>query len=331
MTPKKKTIIFVDLSGSTTIFEELGDERATQLVYKAIHDIASHLGGCGGRVLKLLGDGVMILFDTPEEAISACNYLDDVLVDVEESVPQNLLGTDRISVRVGVDYGTLVEYDNDVYGDIVNVASRILSHARPGELMMTTAVYQQLSIEQQKNCRHIGSIHLRGKSLPQIIYGMNLSGEDPYDGSGDHAQETVIASLKKSVWGDMDSEAHIVFTYQGKSHYFSSEQLPIIIGRSLESDLVVPDARVSRSHVRIDWFASQFYLTDISINGTMVQYGGNEIGDPLPVSMRRQRCTLIRTGYILLGVLDREMLAKKDNEQLPPALYFKVEEKELEI
>lgn len=331
MTPKKKTIIFVDLSGSTAIFEELGDEKATQLVHKVIHDIASHLNACGGQVLKLLGDGVMVLFDSPKDAISACNHLDNILVDFEESVPQNLLGTDRISVRVGVDYGTLVEFENDVYGDIVNVASRILSHARPGELMMTAAVYEHLSPEQQRNCRHLGSIYLRGKALPQTIYGMSLSVETPQDASGD-SQDTVIATHKKTAWGDGNKpETYIVLSYKGESHYFSTDQLPIIVGRSLDSDLVVPDARVSRSHVRIDWFASQFYLTDISINGTMVQYGGEEIGDPFPVSMRRQRGTLIRSGYILLGLLDRKMLAAKDKEQLPPVLNFKVGEKELII
>lgn len=329
MTPKKKTIVFVDLSGSTTIFEELGDEKATQLVHNVIHDISAHLSKCGGKVLKLLGDGVMILFDMPGEAISACNHLEDIIVDSEESVPENLLVTDRIAVRVGIDYGTLVEFDNDAYGDIVNVAARILTHARPGELMMTEAVYEQLSPEQQLQCRHLGSIYLRGKALPQTIYGINLSDDPHYDSSGEHAQDTVIATHKKTMWGDIKSLAYIVLSYQGESHYFSTDQLPIVIGRSLDSDLVVPDARVSRSHVRIDWFANQFYLTDISINGTMVQYGGDEIGDPFPVSMRRQRGTLIRNGYILLGLLDRKTLATKDVAQFPPVLLFHVEEGEL--
>lgn len=315
----------MDLSGSTAIFEDLGDETATKLVHKITHDLATHFEKMGGRVVKLLGDGVMVLFDRPQQAVYACNYLANAIIKLDEKVSQKLL-TDRISVRAGVDYGTLIEFENDVYGDIVNVASRIMTHARPGELMMTASVHEHLNAELKKKCRHLGNIYLKGKSHPQVIYGMNITYEKLSEESSDqHTQDTLIASLKKSTWGDTRADNYIHLDYQGEQFFFSTEELPITIGRSLESDLVVPDARVSRSHVRIDWFASQFYITDISINGTMVQYGGDKIGEPFPVLIRRQRSTLIRSGYILLGVLDRQMLALQDETQLPPILRFQVE------
>lgn len=328
MSSSKKAVTFVDLSGSTTIFEDIGDEKATELVRKVTNDIATHLSDRGGQVVKFLGDGVMILFDTAEQAINACMLLGEVLVEAEELVPQNLLGTDRISVRVGVDYGSIVEFENDVYGDVVNVASRILSLAEPHELMMTVAVYEHLSMHLQANSRRLGRVFLRGKSQPQEIYGMKLgSGDDITAGTTQYSQETIIASVKKASWAEVVSDTYIALTYDDQEYRFSKAQLPITIGRSLESDLVVQDARVSRAHIRLDWFAGQFFLTDTSINGTMVQYGGAEPGSPSPVSIRRQRCTLVKNGFIILGLASRDMLTSQ-SAQIPPTLMFRIEEKE---
>lgn len=327
MNSSKKAVTFVDLSGSTTIFEEIGDEKATELVRKITHDIATHLSERGGQVVKFLGDGVMILFDTAEQAINACLLLGEVLIEAGELVPQNLLGTDRISVRVGVDYGSIVEFENDVYGDVVNVASRILALAEPHELMMTVAVYEHLSVQLRENCRRLGRVFLRGKSQPQEIYGIKLgNGDDVTAGTTQYSQETVMASVKKAPWAEIISDTYIALIYNDQEYRFSKEQLPITIGRSLESDLIVQDARVSRAHIRLDWFAGQFFLTDTSINGTMVQYGGAEPGNPSPVSIRRQRCTLVKNGFIILGLASRDMLIN-ENSQIPPTLKYKIEEK----
>lgn len=78
--------------------------------------------------------------------------------------------------------------------------------------------------------------------------------------------------------------------------------MPIKVGRSPSCDVVIDDSRVSRSHVQIDFIDDQFYVTDISINGTMVQYGDGGKNSSYPVTIRRQRSVLVRSGRIIFGI-----------------------------
>ena len=71
----------------------------------------------------------------------------------------------------------------------------------------------------------------------------------------------------------------------------------VVIGRSPQSGYCVDDARVSRSHARIDWHAGSIQLTDLSYNGTYVRFGR----DKTVLSLRRSTCTLHGHGSIGLG------------------------------
>ena len=72
--------------------------------------------------------------------------------------------------------------------------------------------------------------------------------------------------------------------------------MPLVLGRSPQSAFCVDDARVSRSHARIDWHGGAFQLTDLSYNGTFVRFADGEI-----VSLRRGSCALHGSGLIGLG------------------------------
>jgi hypothetical protein len=73
--------------------------------------------------------------------------------------------------------------------------------------------------------------------------------------------------------------------------------MPIVLGRSVQATYCITDARVSRSHARIDWQGSSFELTDLSYNGTYVRFGDS--GELL--SLKRGSCTLHGSGVIGLG------------------------------
>ena len=323
----EKAVVFVDLSSSTTLFEAIGDKDATGFVRRITSDIATHLQQHGGKVLKFLGDGVMAIFDEAEFAVRACLQLGTVFMASDALSMGGVLAPDHgVAVRVGIDYGAVIEVDNDAYGDIVNVASRLLTLAKPGELLLTAAVYTQLAFSTREGCRRLGRVFLRGKSSPELIYGLNLSVESSESGDITQFNDTG-ASVKHFISGDIVPSIELQF---GQTPYFfGNESMPVTIGRSSECDLVVPDNRVSRTHVRLDWFDGQFYLTDISINGTMVQYGTSDLESSFPLSLRRQRCALSRDGYIILGLLDRHKKVDESGQNMPPFLRFSITNKKI--
>ncbi|MDP9343026.1 MAG: adenylate/guanylate cyclase domain-containing protein [Actinomycetota bacterium] len=118
-------IAFMDLSGFTRLTEQAGDEAAAELA-STLRDLVTETSQMyGGRVVKLLGDGVMFYFSAPTFAV-ACS------VDLVERVAE--LGLPP--ARCGVQAGRVVYRDGDYFGRTVNVASRIVNYARPREVLV---------------------------------------------------------------------------------------------------------------------------------------------------------------------------------------------------
>lgn len=314
-----KAVVFVDLSSSTSLFERMGDLAATKIVRYVTTGIAVHLKKFNGRIIKFLGDGVMAIFDHPENAVDACVQLHDVL-------NRNLTGKNQgfsrgnIALRVGIDYGPLVEVADDAYGDIVNVASRVMSMAKPDEMMLTAEVYNNISESLKKNCRRLGRMLLRGKEMPQLIYGLDLLREGEDNNDLTQFNESGFTSFRSLGKEDESDGWRLQLRFEQKNYFFSQADMPIIIGRSPECDLVIDDSRVSRTHVRIDYVGGQLYVSDISINGTLLRYGDNKGTSTYPVTMRRQKCILMRYGEIILGICNPAHPAS----QMPPSIFYHI-------
>ena len=122
-------IVFVDLSGFTTLTQERGDESAVFAASSLQRHADAAATRHGGRLVKLLGDGAML-------------RLGDATVGVEAAL--DLVGTmsgqGALSSHAGVHTGPVIERDLDVFGQTVNLASRIADAAGPGEVLASQAV-----------------------------------------------------------------------------------------------------------------------------------------------------------------------------------------------
>ena len=122
-------IAFLDISGFTGLTEEHGDEAAVALVAALDELTDAVVRRHGGKIVKRLGDGVMLHFTAPGRAVAAA--LDLVDAAARAGLPP---------ARVGVDAGRVVFRDGDYYGRTVNVAARITEYAGPGDVLVGEAV-----------------------------------------------------------------------------------------------------------------------------------------------------------------------------------------------
>lgn len=118
-------VAFVDLTGFTRLTIEQGDDvaAATATRLAALADAAAR--AAGGRVVKLLGDGVLLRFGSAADAIPA-------ILRLVDEIPADGLP----AAHAGVAAGRLVIRDGDVYGRTVNLAARIAGHAGPGQVVV---------------------------------------------------------------------------------------------------------------------------------------------------------------------------------------------------
>ncbi len=122
-------IAFLDLSGFTSLTGSRGDEEAARLAVRLSDLVQESTASRGGRAVKSLGDGVMLYFREPTEAVS-------VALDLVEAIPASGLPP----ARVGITSGPVVFRDGDYFGRAVNTASRITDYARPGEILVSETV-----------------------------------------------------------------------------------------------------------------------------------------------------------------------------------------------
>ena len=126
-------VAFVDLTGFTRLTEERGDEAAAAVALRLGDLTIDAVAGRGGRVIKLLGDGVLIRFDRFDDA-----------VDATLAVLAALPGAGLPSGHAGVTSGPLITRDGDVFGRTVNMAARIADAAPDGRLWVPLAATEFL-------------------------------------------------------------------------------------------------------------------------------------------------------------------------------------------
>jgi adenylate cyclase len=125
------TIVFVDLSGFTRLTHEQGDESAVRVATSLQTRSDAAARKYGGRLVKLLGDGALLRLTDATAGIAAA-------LDLVETMGAEWI----LSSHAGVHTGPVIERDLDVFGQTVNLASRIASVARPGEVLASEAVVE---------------------------------------------------------------------------------------------------------------------------------------------------------------------------------------------
>jgi class 3 adenylate cyclase len=155
--------MFTDLTGSTTVNERLGDEAWAALVAdhrRVVRDVtAAH----GGLEVSTQGDGFFVRFDDPMAATDCAVALQN-RCRVERAE-----GSDLPPVRIGIHQGDAVHEDDDILGQVVNVAARLLDAAAPDEILVTEPVADGIGADRLEDR---GLVTLKGMAQPRHVLSL---------------------------------------------------------------------------------------------------------------------------------------------------------------
>lgn len=283
-----KAVVFADLTGSTKLFESHGNTVATQVVTRCTQMLGKHFAQAGGRVVKFLGDGLLVLFDQSDDAVEAASHTRDVLYECNM---EHIDDTNTpLGLKVGIEFGSVIEQRGDCYGDAVNVAARLGDRAESNEILLGESLYTRLPESKRMLCTGIDRIAIKGKAGLFRVWRFDWrrTAETTITGPLDLLSDRLSTVTKQRADIHMDGRHVQILPADGA----------LVIGRSESCGLVIDDKRVSRRHARIEWVGGQCTLTDFSTNGTWVRFGReSEL-----VILKRDNCVLHGQGQVGLGV-----------------------------
>jgi hypothetical protein len=190
----------------------------------------------------------------------------------------------RLGLRVGFHYGPVVEQDKDVFGDAVNLASRLCDLASKGQIITDKETAGRLSSLFAANLRKLYSIQVKGKDreveLIELVW--QAAKEDM----------TALATAPMTTAG----RAILELEMDGVRTDMGPERRKVTFGRDHEADYTIHDTMVSRAHAMIERRRDHFVLVDHSANGTFVTLEGRP-----EISVHREELTLLGHGWISFG------------------------------
>ncbi len=283
MAPKTTNlaILFADISGSTRLYEILGDVAARTKVADCLEMLTTVIKQHNGTVIKTIGDEIMCTFPTAEDAANAACEMHEMLED--DITEQTAAGPISLSIRVGMHYGPAILEAGDVFGDAVNVAARMASMAKGNQIITTQSAVDEMSPIMRASTRFIDRAPVKGKKETMDIFEVLWQ------------QEDVTRMSTGVITPQLTEPARMRLTYQNDSVVLDGEITQVVMGRSKSADLTVNETLASRQHVRIEHRRGKFFIIDQSTNGTYVHHENDES------FLRREEMPLSGDGMISLG------------------------------
>jgi hypothetical protein len=272
-------VLFADVAGSTALYERLGDDRAFTLVESCLAIMADCTTEAQGRVVKTIGDAVLSVFGSANAAAGSA-------VAMQRQVEK--LGTTagtHLCLRIGFHFGPVVERDGDVFGDTVNLASRLCDLASREQIITDRDTAARLAGPRAGDLRTLFGIPVKGKAqeveLVEVVWQACAEGS------------TLIMKP-----GAAPSGGHALLMLElGDKHIeMGPQRRKVTLGRDLEADFTVRHPSVSRAHAMIERRRERFVLVDHSSNGTYVSFD-----DKPELVVHHEELTLVGQGCLALG------------------------------
>ncbi len=157
-------IMFADMTGYTAMMQE-DEQKAKLLRDRQRKALENHVPASNGRILQYFGDGTLSIFNSAIDAVNAA-----IAIQLE------LLQTPKVDLRIGIHAGDIAYDHQGVYGDCVNLASRIEALASPGAILISDKVYDEVKNQRTIQTKELGSYRLKNVKRQVDVYAIANDG-----------------------------------------------------------------------------------------------------------------------------------------------------------
>ena len=150
------TVFFIDIAGYTERSSTVDMSSLMKLIKAFEEIVGTSVAVHRGSIVKKMGDGILAVFKHPLNATAAALDVQRKIVDYNSMRVEQ----EKFQARIGLNTGQVIRKDKDIFGEVVNVASRMQSAATPGDVLLTEATYQE--VRDYVRCTELGKIQVKG-------------------------------------------------------------------------------------------------------------------------------------------------------------------------
>jgi len=192
---KLAAIMFADVVGYSRMMAS-NEERTLELL-KDFENICSPIiSKHDGKIIKKVGDELFCEFSSAKQAVDSALEIQESIQPYNDSRPKDF----KLQVRIGIHVGDIVLRDGDVFGDGVNVASRIQPFANPGGICVSNAVRDAISSHPSYNIKSEGQQELKNIIEKHTLYKVE-TGFEIAENINIKVPSNIFAQSKWKVWG----------------------------------------------------------------------------------------------------------------------------------
>lgn len=161
-------ILFADIVGYTAMMQE-NEEVAVEKINRFREVVELVAEELNGKIIQYYGDGSLLLFQSSTDAAEFAKLLQE-----------DLQNEPRVPVRIGIHMGDVLIHSGNIFGDVVNIASRIQSLAPVGGIYISETVYRNIANKKELESVFIREEKLKNVKIPVRIYQLLTEGEQPF-------------------------------------------------------------------------------------------------------------------------------------------------------
>jgi adenylate cyclase len=157
-------IMFSDMSGYTALMQQ--NEQLAKGKRRRLKEVLeSSVSGYNGKILQYYGDGALSIFNSAIDGVNCA-------VEIQQTLQQE----PKVDLRIGIHTGDISMEDEAIYGDGVNLASRIESLAVPGSIFISEKVFDEIRNQENLTAREMGYFELKNVIKPVRIFAIDSKG-----------------------------------------------------------------------------------------------------------------------------------------------------------
>lgn len=271
--PRQLTLLFADVLGSVRLYERLTDDEAARTVERCMKRISRCCESARGRIVKIVGDELLAVFDSVEDACLAAIDMQARLADLPP------VSGIKPGIRVGLHEGKLAESAETLADEEFTTAARITGWGSADQIVFSQDVLAVLPASLAAMARALPD--LGRVTLGEVHFSLyELCWQKP-------VEDRPVASL---------SPPRLHLEHSGKPLILVATSPALSIGRDQASKVLVEDHKASRKHATIEHRTEGFFYIDNSTNGSFITFDGQQ-----EILLRHDAILLHGKGRICFG------------------------------